>query len=520
MYMRVRAHAPPFRGCAQGYRRRMAAATRPTSHQDQPSAVVHVRADSDSYLEALFNHLVDPAAQAPNPRQRNLPPLRQRNLPESFFSQSSVRGAGHHSRENSNDSGYTTTTNNGSQALRAGVNHTRSHSMPGSLAQATHRRTASTEGPNRSLFLPGHQIVEIEDGLGDLPHNWSMARTTTGQKYFINHATKLTTWQDPRLTAGRIAAPPAAATAPAPVLAQSPPMAASQSLPDGWELAWTDDGQSYYINHYDKTTTWADPRAMNMGGSAAAAMANQRAARLSGMAGGQSPAYSQMNIQSRLQFQQRIKIQRLQQERAMMKLKRERDIIMKQHHDLLQYEMKLKSYLAEDAPATGAIHSHDPLMSSASASALASYHSRESSADYSIGSSTPNAGYLGNRQGNSHETGLLDSFEEMGIGSDPGIVVDEHGTTASLSPALIPPAPQAHVMQYNTPMHMSGGMLHDLLDSMDGTNVDDNSPRMHPASDMGQAMETEEALSSELLSDVQSLLSTATDSSLFQSEAF
>ena len=85
--------------------------------------------------------------------------------------------------------------------------HARSHSMPGSLPQTIHRRTASNEAlrplappppsstsaaigaattaNNRSLFLPGHQIVDVDDALGELPSNWSMARTDSGQKYFI-----------------------------------------------------------------------------------------------------------------------------------------------------------------------------------------------------------------------------------------------------------------------------------------------------------------------------------------------
>lgn len=31
-------------------------------------------------------------------------------------------------------------------------------------------------------------------------------------------------------------------------------------LPDGWEQAMTQDGDVYYINHKNKTTSWLDPR--------------------------------------------------------------------------------------------------------------------------------------------------------------------------------------------------------------------------------------------------------------------
>lgn len=34
----------------------------------------------------------------------------------------------------------------------------------------------------------------------------------------------------------------------------------SGPLPDGWEQAITSEGEIYYINHKNKTTSWLDPR--------------------------------------------------------------------------------------------------------------------------------------------------------------------------------------------------------------------------------------------------------------------
>nr|4REX_A Chain A, Yorkie homolog [Homo sapiens] len=31
-------------------------------------------------------------------------------------------------------------------------------------------------------------------------------------------------------------------------------------LPAGWEMAKTSSGQRYFLNHIDQTTTWQDPR--------------------------------------------------------------------------------------------------------------------------------------------------------------------------------------------------------------------------------------------------------------------
>nr|5YDY_A Chain A, WW2 domain and PPxY motif complex [Homo sapiens] len=40
----------------------------------------------------------------------------------------------------------------------------------------------------------------------------------------------------------------------------------SGPLPDGWEQAMTQDGEIYYINHKNKTTSWLDPRLDPRGG--------------------------------------------------------------------------------------------------------------------------------------------------------------------------------------------------------------------------------------------------------------
>ncbi|XP_014400070.1 PREDICTED: transcriptional coactivator YAP1 isoform X7 [Myotis davidii] len=50
-------------------------------------------------------------------------------------------------------------------------------------------------------------------------------------------------------------------TAPtSPPVQQNMMNSASGTLPDGWEQAMTQDGEIYYINHKNKTTSWLDPR--------------------------------------------------------------------------------------------------------------------------------------------------------------------------------------------------------------------------------------------------------------------
>lgn len=70
----------------------------------------------------------------------------------------------------------------------------------------------------------------MNDNLGPLPPHWEAERTPDGQLYFLNHLTKSTQWEDPRV------------------------------LPKGWEQGVTPDGEVYFIDHNTHTTSWHDPR--------------------------------------------------------------------------------------------------------------------------------------------------------------------------------------------------------------------------------------------------------------------
>ncbi|XP_061227496.1 WW domain-containing transcription regulator protein 1 [Neopsephotus bourkii] len=132
--------------------------------------VIHVTQDLDTELEALFNAVMNPTPSS----------WRKKILPESFFKEPD---SGSHSRQSSTDSG--------APPLRpAAAQHVRSHSSPasllgsGSAQQHAHLRQRS---------------YDVTDEL-PLPPGWEMALTHTGQRYFLNHIEKITTWQDPRKT--------------------------------------------------------------------------------------------------------------------------------------------------------------------------------------------------------------------------------------------------------------------------------------------------------------------------------
>ncbi|XP_030602648.1 transcriptional coactivator YAP1-like isoform X2 [Archocentrus centrarchus] len=145
------------------------------AHRGAPPAgqqIVHVRGDSQTELEALFTAVTNPNAV----KQPSSLPMRMRKLPDSFFRQPAPRG---HSRQASSDGGVC-----GSLT----PHHVRAHSSPASL-------------PVNSLSTQGTDVAAtpiIPDDM-PLPHGWEMAKTPTGQRYFLNHLDKTTTWHDPRL---------------------------------------------------------------------------------------------------------------------------------------------------------------------------------------------------------------------------------------------------------------------------------------------------------------------------------
>ena len=93
-------------------------------------------------------------------------------------------------------------------------------------------------------------------GSGSLPAGWEERYTPEGRPYYVDHNTRTTTWVDPRRqTVIRVMGPNGQSTSLQPqTISQLGP------LPSGWEMRLTSTARVYFVDHNTKTTTWDDPR--------------------------------------------------------------------------------------------------------------------------------------------------------------------------------------------------------------------------------------------------------------------
>ncbi|KAK4110066.1 HECT-domain-containing protein [Canariomyces notabilis] len=94
-------------------------------------------------------------------------------------------------------------------------------------------------------------------GSGELPPGWEQRWTPEGRAYFVDHNTRTTTWVDPRrqqyirMYGGQNNAGGTI---------QQQPVSQLGPLPSGWEMRLTNTARVYFVDHNTKTTTWDDPR--------------------------------------------------------------------------------------------------------------------------------------------------------------------------------------------------------------------------------------------------------------------
>uniref|UniRef100_A0AAQ4QF79 Membrane-associated guanylate kinase, WW and PDZ domain-containing protein 1 n=1 Tax=Gasterosteus aculeatus aculeatus TaxID=481459 RepID=A0AAQ4QF79_GASAC len=104
---------------------------------------------------------------------------------------------------------------------------------------------APPEAPKEDGQSPKMTLPKPEENeeLGPLPDNWEMAYTEKGEVYFIDHNTKTTSWLDPRLAKK----------------AKPPEECKEDELPYGWEKIDDPIYGSYYVDHINRRTQFENP---------------------------------------------------------------------------------------------------------------------------------------------------------------------------------------------------------------------------------------------------------------------
>ncbi|XP_048024882.1 WW domain-containing transcription regulator protein 1 isoform X1 [Megalobrama amblycephala] len=350
--------------------------------------VIHVAKDLDTDLEALFNSVMNPKPSS----------WRNKHLPESFFKEPD---SGSHSRQSSTDSG--------SHPPRLQAQHVRSHSSPASLQLPAGALGAPNPARHHSHIR--HQSFDVAEEL-PLPPGWEMAYTPNGQKYFLNHIEKITTWHDPRKN--------------------MTPSVTQMSL---------HNQASNNANIQQRSMALSQPNlVLNQQAHQQHLQQQQQQVPVQVQASQPQNSQPMMNMSSPMsaqQHQQKMRLQRIQMERE--RIQRRQEELMRQEVALRQLPMDSEN-MAPVAPAISSPamtqgnmpnNSSDPFLNSGP------YHSREQSTDSGLG--------LGCYSIPTTPEDFLNNMEEMDTGEN-----------------MVP-------VSMNVPQQ---SRFPDFLDSMPGTNVD------------------------------------------------
>ncbi|KAM4677011.1 E3 ubiquitin-protein ligase NEDD4 isoform 2-T2 [Discoglossus pictus] len=201
-----------------------------SNHSAQPHSPSNndIQAQITEELSARLNITV----QTPNGRPSSILPTSS-GLPPGWEEKQDDKGRSYYIDHN------TRTTTWERPAVQEGPIENTLHSSMQASATSLQSQSTSSQCTVKTL--------DVDHGF--LPKGWEIRHAPNGRPFFINHITKTTTWEDPRL---RI-----------PVqLRPKPPidLADLGPLPPGWEERTHTDGRVFYIDHHTKQTQWEDPR--------------------------------------------------------------------------------------------------------------------------------------------------------------------------------------------------------------------------------------------------------------------
>nr|CAH8864314.1 unnamed protein product [Trichobilharzia regenti] len=116
----------------------------------------------------------------------------------------------------------------------------------GVLHQQMNERYANAVWNTGGILPDGSSRTNISacgvmDPLGPLPANWERRVDMSGRSYFVNHVSRISQWEDPRIQ--------------------------GHPLPAGWEIRYTTEGFPFFVDHNTKTSTFNDPRRKDSSGN-------------------------------------------------------------------------------------------------------------------------------------------------------------------------------------------------------------------------------------------------------------
>lgn len=120
--------------------------------------------------------------------------------------------------------------------------------------------TSTVDGDALTPATPRPQSTPRESNAEGLPPGWSVQVAPNGRMFFIDHNKRTTTWVDPR--SGRPSTLPRQLQNQTPAN-RSYQEETLGALPEGWEERVHSDGRIFYIDHNTRTTQWDDPRLSN-----------------------------------------------------------------------------------------------------------------------------------------------------------------------------------------------------------------------------------------------------------------
>ena len=149
-----------------------------------------------------------------------------------------------------NDAGAAATQS--ADAMQSDRNRMSNRATADDFLNTGDEQAPATTGPSRG----GSTSATTTPGQGPLPAGWEQRFTNEGRPYFVDHNTRTTTWVDPRQQQLiRVLGPGGSNLA-----VQQTTVSNLGALPSGWEMRLTSTARVYFVDHNTKTTTWDDPR--------------------------------------------------------------------------------------------------------------------------------------------------------------------------------------------------------------------------------------------------------------------